>query len=87
MPVAAVAPAGRPTQSSGSRNASFANRRGEKMIFFTCVPSSEITVLRPTSLPVPAVVGTGRATAVIRTGMRIRVNGSTGVVTVLDGAP
>jgi pyruvate,water dikinase len=35
----------------------------------------------------PAVVGTGRATAVIRTGMRIRVNGSTGVVTVLDDAP
>ena len=31
---------------------------GEKMIFFTCVSSSEITVLRPTSLPVPAVVGT-----------------------------
>lgn len=34
----------------------------------------------------PAVVGTGRATAVIRTGMRIRVDGSSGVVTVLDGA-
>jgi pyruvate, water dikinase len=33
----------------------------------------------------PAVVGTGRATARIRTGQRLRVDGSTGVVTILDG--
>ncbi|HLK44488.1 MAG TPA: PEP-utilizing enzyme, partial [Acidimicrobiales bacterium] len=33
---------------------------------------------------VPAVVGTGRATAVIKTGQRIRVDGAAGVVTVLD---
>jgi pyruvate, water dikinase len=33
----------------------------------------------------PAVVGTGRATAAIRTGQRIRVDGSDGTVTVLDG--
>ena len=32
----------------------------------------------------PAVVGTGRATAVIRTGQRVRVDGAAGVVTVLD---
>jgi pyruvate, water dikinase len=32
----------------------------------------------------PAVVGTGRATAVIKTGQAIRVDGSTGVVTILD---
>jgi phosphohistidine swiveling domain-containing protein/DNA-binding transcriptional ArsR family regulator len=32
----------------------------------------------------PAVVGTGRATAEIRTGQRIRVDGSSGVVTILD---
>jgi pyruvate,water dikinase len=32
----------------------------------------------------PAVVGTGRATAEIRTGQLIRVDGSTGVVTLLD---
>jgi pyruvate,water dikinase len=32
----------------------------------------------------PAVVGTGRATAEIRTGQMIRVDGSTGVVTILD---
>ena len=33
----------------------------------------------------PAVVGTGRATSEIRTGQRIRVDGSSGVVTVVDG--
>ncbi len=33
----------------------------------------------------PAVVGTGRATSAIRTGQRIRVDGSEGVVTILDG--
>jgi pyruvate,water dikinase len=32
----------------------------------------------------PAVVGTGRATAAIKTGQTIRVDGSTGVVTILD---
>jgi pyruvate,water dikinase len=33
----------------------------------------------------PAVVGTGRATAQIKTGQRIRVDGGAGTVTVLDG--
>jgi pyruvate,water dikinase len=33
----------------------------------------------------PSVVGTGRATAQIRTGQMIRVDGTAGVVTVLDG--
>ena len=32
----------------------------------------------------PAVVGTGRATAQIRTGQTIRVDGTSGVVTILD---
>jgi pyruvate, water dikinase len=32
----------------------------------------------------PAVVGTGRATSRIKTGQRLRVDGSTGVVTILD---
>jgi phosphohistidine swiveling domain-containing protein/DNA-binding transcriptional ArsR family regulator len=32
----------------------------------------------------PAVVGTGRATTEVRTGQRIRVDGSAGVVTILD---
>ncbi|MER3452165.1 MAG: hypothetical protein C4344_00185 [Acidimicrobiia bacterium] len=34
----------------------------------------------------PAVVGTGRATKLIRTGDRIRVDGDTGVVTILERA-
>ncbi len=34
---------------------------------------------------VPAVVGTGRATSLIETGQTIHVDGSTGVVTILDG--
>ena len=33
----------------------------------------------------PAVVGTGPATGQIRTGQRIRVDGPTGAVTILDG--
>jgi pyruvate,water dikinase len=35
----------------------------------------------------PAVVGTGRATAVIKTGQMLHVDGSTGVVTILDDEP
>jgi pyruvate, water dikinase len=35
----------------------------------------------------PAVVGTGRATSLIRTGQMVRVDGSSGVVTIVDGAP
>jgi pyruvate, water dikinase len=33
---------------------------------------------------VPAIVGTGRATRAIKTGQRIRVDGNTGIVTILD---
>ena len=32
----------------------------------------------------PAVVGTGRATSLIRTGQIIRVDGSSGVVTLVE---
>jgi pyruvate,water dikinase len=32
----------------------------------------------------PAVVGTGNATSAIKTGDRVRVDGNTGIVTVLD---
>jgi pyruvate, water dikinase len=35
----------------------------------------------------PAVVGTGRATSAIRTGQNIRVDGTSGIVTLLDGGP
>src|SRR5204863_1281393 len=34
----------------------------------------------------PAVVGTGRATSQISTGQRLRVDGSAGTVSILDGA-
>ncbi len=57
MPVAAVTPAGRSRVSSGSANTALASSTGLKMIFFTCVWSCEITEERPTSLPVPLVVG------------------------------
>ncbi len=33
----------------------------------------------------PAVVGTGRATTEIRTGQTVRVDGTNGLVTILDG--
>jgi pyruvate,water dikinase len=33
---------------------------------------------------VPAIVGTGRATRAVKTGQRIRVDGNTGIVTILD---
>jgi pyruvate,water dikinase len=33
----------------------------------------------------PAVVGTGTATSRIKTGQRVRVNGTDGRVTLLDG--
>ena len=56
IPVAAVMNGGKPTVSSGSRMAAFAIRCGEKITVL--VPSITSTVLRPTSLPVPAVVGT-----------------------------
>ncbi len=57
MPVAAVIDAGSSMVSSGSASTASASRCGEKMIRLTWVTSSEITALRPTSLPVPAVVG------------------------------
>ncbi len=57
-PVAAVIDAGRSTVSSGSANTACASRCGENTIRLMWVTSSEITALRPTSLPVPAVVGT-----------------------------
>jgi hypothetical protein len=58
MPVAAVSFAGRPTVSSASRIATFGMIAGWKMIFFSCVTGCVMTPARPTSEPVPAVVGT-----------------------------
>ena len=57
-PVAAVILGGRPTVSSGSAMTMPGIIFGWKMIFFWCVSSLRMTPARPTSLPVPAVVGT-----------------------------
>src|SRR6266702_4760406 len=58
MPVAIVRNGESPTASSGSSIAIFGIIMGWKMIFFSCVSSRVITPARPTSEPVPAVVGT-----------------------------
>lgn len=47
----------RPTVSSGSRMTSLASSSGWKRTALRCVAPSVMTELRPTSLPVPAVVG------------------------------
>ena len=57
MPVAAVTCGGKPIVNSGSANTTLAKINGEKITRFTCDCSSLITLLRPTSLPVPEVVG------------------------------
>ena len=58
MPVAAVTWAGRPTVSAGSEMTIEGSIFGWKMIFFTWVASLVMTEARPTSEPVPEVVGT-----------------------------
>ena len=50
--------AGMPTVSSGSAITIFGIISGWKMTFLVCVVSSVMTPARPTSEPVPAVVGT-----------------------------
>ena len=58
MPVAAVIPGGRPSVSSASRITMAGNIRAWKMMRLTSATSSVMTDARPTSDPVPAVVGT-----------------------------
>ena len=57
MPVAAVIFGGRPTVSSGSRMTTAGSIFAWKMMRLTCSRSSVMTEARPTSEPVPAVVG------------------------------
>ena len=64
MPVPAVMNGGMPTVSSGSQITTFGIIFGWKMIFFVCVASSVRTPARPTSEPVPAVVGTATIGAI-----------------------
>ncbi|MNV34390.1 hypothetical protein D3C71_1258040 [compost metagenome] len=58
MPVAAVILGGRPSVSSASRMTMAGSMRAWKMMRLTCAASSVMTDARPTSDPVPAVVGT-----------------------------
>jgi hypothetical protein len=55
---AAVIFGGMDTVSSGSRIATFGINLGEKITVLRFVASNVTTPLRPTSVPVPAVVGT-----------------------------
>ena len=57
-PVPAVMAGGMPTVSSGSQITIFGIMSGWKITFLVCVASCVITPARPTSDPVPAVVGT-----------------------------
>src|SRR5512134_1768552 len=57
MPVAAVTGAGSASVSSGSANTALASSFGLNTERLTCVSSSPTTAERPTSLPVPEVVG------------------------------
>jgi hypothetical protein len=69
--VAAVTAGGSPSVSSGSANTCFARIFGENTMRLTCVSSSETTAERPTSEPVPAVVGSatnqGTTSGIVRT--------------------
>ena len=58
MPVPAVMAGGMPTVSSGSQMVIAGIIFGWKITFLVCVASSVMTPARPTSEPVPAVVGT-----------------------------
>ena len=55
---------GMPTVSSGSQITTFGIIIGWKIIFLVCVASSVMTPARPTSEPVPAVVGTATIGAI-----------------------
>ena len=58
MPVPAVSAGGRPTVSSGSRITCAGSMLGWKITFLVWVAPLVMTPARPTSEPVPAVVGT-----------------------------
>ena len=68
-----------PTVSSGSQIVTFGIISGWKMIFLVCVASSVMTPARPTSEPVPAVVGTATIGA-----MPVRIGARPPVADVLE---
>ena len=65
MPVPAVMNRGIPTVSAGSQIVTAGISLGWKMIFFLCVAELVRTPARPTSDPVPAVVGTAMIGAIL----------------------
>ncbi len=71
MPVPAVMNFGIPTVSSGSQITMLGRTFGWKMIFFTCVSELVMTLARPTSEPVPAVVGTAMIGAMASASARV----------------
>ena len=79
MPVPAVMSGGMPTVSSGSQMVTVGIICGWKMIFLVCVFSSVTTAARPTSEPVPAVVGSATIGA-----MRFGVGARPPVADVLE---
>ena len=62
---------GMPTVSSGSAITTVGSTLGWKMIFFTCVAELVMTLARPTSDPVPAVVGTATVGAMASASARV----------------
>ncbi|MNF39991.1 hypothetical protein D3C85_604260 [compost metagenome] len=74
MPVAAVIFGGRPMLSCGSRMTRAGSIRGWKMMRLMCSASSVITEARPTSEPVPAVVGTATTGAMPATSTRLQLS-------------
>ncbi|MNK97651.1 hypothetical protein D3C87_1179950 [compost metagenome] len=71
MPVPAVMTFGMPTVSSGSQMTTPGKSFGWKMIFFTWVCELVMTLARPTSEPVPAVVGTATIGAIFEASARV----------------
>ncbi len=71
MPVPAVIRGGMPTVSSGSQITTAGRIFGWKMTFFTWVDELVITPARPTSEPVPAVVGTATMGAMASASARV----------------
>ena len=71
MPVPAVMKRGMPTVSSGSQMVTAGSSFGWKMIFFLWVFELVRTPARPTSDPVPAVVGTATMGAILLASARV----------------
>ena len=74
MPVPAVMSGGMPTVNSGSQIAVLGIMSGWKITFLVRVASSVTTPARPTSEPVPAVVGTAMTGAIDPASARVQLS-------------